>query len=76
MVLFISKAIAAGRPVGVSCGAGLGRTGTMLACYLVSNGLDAEKAINEVRAKRPGSIETKAQSDAVHAYAGQLSTHK
>ena len=74
MVEFISKAIAAGRPVGVSCGAGMGRTGTILACYLVSQGHDATEAIREVRERRPGSIETNAQSNAVYAYARQLST--
>jgi atypical dual specificity phosphatase len=29
MIQFINRAIAVGRPVGVSCGAGLGRTGTI-----------------------------------------------
>jgi len=66
---FISGSLSAGRPVGVSCGAGLGRTGTILACYLVSQGYEASAAINEVREKRPGSIETKSQEDAVEAYA-------
>jgi atypical dual specificity phosphatase len=75
MAHFIDTAIAAGRPVGVSCGAGLGRTGTILACYLVSQGYDPLRAIEEVRARRPGSIETKAQSEAVYAYARQLSLH-
>lgn len=32
---FTSKSIVRGEPVGISCGAGYGRTGTILACYLV-----------------------------------------
>lgn len=69
MVQFIEGSLAEGRSVGVSCGAGLGRTGTILACYLVSQGYEAGAAIDEVRAKRPGSIETKSQEETVKAYA-------
>lgn len=72
MVTFITNALAEGRPVGVSCGAGLGRTGTILACYLISFCLSSEEAIREVRAKRPGSIETKEQEQAVRTYASRL----
>jgi atypical dual specificity phosphatase len=66
---FIATSIAAGRPVGVSCKAGLGRTGTILACYFVSQGFDADAAIVEIRKKRPGSIETVAQENAIKTYA-------
>ncbi|MBI2846266.1 MAG: dual specificity protein phosphatase family protein, partial [Chloroflexi bacterium] len=47
---FIIRSLSDGRPVGVSCRAGLGRTGTILACYLVSQGCGANLAISEVRA--------------------------
>ena len=50
-----------GEPVAVCCGAGLGRTGTVLAAVLVRRGLPAREAIHEVRAQRPGSIETPEQ---------------
>ena len=69
MVDFISESVAQGKPVGVSCGAGLGRTGTVLACYLVSQGSTAEEAIRGVRTKRPHSIETPDQEAAVCEYA-------
>jgi len=67
-VTAIAAAVAAGERVAVHCGAGLGRTGTLLACYLVYGGLDAATAIAQVRAIRPGSIETRAQAAAVEAY--------
>ena len=58
--------------VAIHCGAGLGRTGTLLACYLVAEGMAAAEAIARVRALRPGSIETKAQEEVIHAYAQSL----
>ena len=71
MITFITKSLSAGRPVGVSCGAGLGRTGTILASYLVSKEYKTDDAIAEIRVKRPGSIETNEQEQAVKAYALQ-----
>ena len=65
IIQFIDTAISAKRPVGVSCKFGIGRTGTILACYLVRKGYDADSAISAVRKKRPGSIETQEQVDAV-----------
>ena len=53
----------------VHCGAGLGRTGTILACYLVAEGMAPAEAISRVRAVRPGSIETKGQEKLIHRYA-------
>ncbi|CAI8006697.1 Dual specificity protein phosphatase 23, partial [Geodia barretti] len=57
------------RPVVVSCYVGIGRTGTVLACYLVKRGADPADAINEVRRLRPGSVQTPEQEAAVHEYA-------
>jgi atypical dual specificity phosphatase len=55
----IEQAIANGRKVAVQCGAGLGRTGTLLACYLVNQGLGPDEALARVRAVRPGSVSTR-----------------
>lgn len=45
--------------VAVHCHAGCGRTGVLIACYLVyANRMNAEDAIHYVRSKRPGSIQT------------------
>ncbi len=56
--------------VGVHCGAGLGRTGVVLACWFVSKGYSAANAIARVRRLRPGSIETDEQAGAIHEFAG------
>ena len=69
----IERAIRVGKTVAVHCGGGLGRTGTLLACYLVSQGLTTVDAITRVRRLRPGSIETRDQMNAVLAY-GQRAT--
>ena len=55
-------------PVAVHCIAGLGRTGTILACYLVGEGKSADEAITVIRRWRPGSIETLDQEAVIHEY--------
>ena len=69
----IEHALAAGQNVAVHCGAGLGRTGTLLACYLVKRGLGPDEAVARIRALRPGSVETPQQEETVKAYARHLS---
>lgn len=78
-VAAIEQALAEGQRVAVHCAAGLGRTGTLLACYLVRQGVTPDAAIERVRAVRPGSVETPEQVAAVYAFArrhrpGQTST--
>ncbi|MCC6174004.1 MAG: dual specificity protein phosphatase family protein [Chloroflexi bacterium] len=67
-VAAIEDAVGDGKRVAVHCGGGLGRTGTLLACYLISRGHSPADAMARVRACRPGSIETRAQVDAIKAY--------
>lgn len=62
---FVEKKIKEGNSVVVHCLAGIGRTGTMVACYLVSKGKNPDDAICLVRKLRPGSIETKEQHNLV-----------
>lgn len=68
-VRFVDRMIARGTAVGVHCHAGLGRTGTMIACYLVTRGMSPEQAIEHVRRVRPGSIQTDLQEHTVHRWA-------
>ena len=68
----IEKAHAKDFAVAIHCGAGLGRTGTMLACYFVKNGMSAPAAIAHVRRLRPNSIETPEQADAISDFARRL----
>ncbi|XP_026858230.2 dual specificity protein phosphatase 23b [Electrophorus electricus] len=62
-----------GEGVAVHCLLGFGRTGTMLACYLVKtrkiSGIDA---INEIRRIRRGSIETQEQEQIVVQFYQQI----
>lgn len=58
---FLRRAEGDGLATLVHCGAGQGRTGTMLACALVQRGRKALEAIRELRKLRPGYIETPEQ---------------
>jgi len=73
-ISFITNRIARGNAVLIHCLGGVGRTGTVLACYLIeAERSTAAQAIAEVRARRPGSIEP-AQEASVHQY-WRLSRH-
>jgi atypical dual specificity phosphatase len=67
----IRKVNASGMGVAVHCGAGLGRTGTVLAAYFVTRGLSPREAIEKVRELRPGSVETTDQERAIERFAGR-----
>ena len=55
------------------CKAGLGRTGTMLACTLVYRGENPVRAIEQVRAINPYYIQSRTQLDFVSRFANYLS---
>lgn len=65
----IAGAHRSGMGVAVHCTAGKGRTGTVLAAYLVTTGPSAREAIDKVRQLRPGSVETPDQEEAVEEFA-------
>jgi len=65
----VDGAFARGEKVAVHCMAGLGRTGTLVACYLVHTGMAPAEAVAYVRSRRPGAIQTRAQEYAVLSWA-------
>ena len=67
-VAFVSEMNARNKSVLAHCAGGYGRTGTMLACYLVSQGWRADDAIRAVRVRRPGSIAAQVQVEGVRQY--------
>lgn len=53
----------------VHCAAGMGRAGTVLACYLVKyQKYSAKDAIEKIRTERPGSIQSEVQELAIRLY--------
>lgn len=77
-VEWVSKEIDSGRSVLAHCVGGLGRSGFAVAGYLVSQGLEAQEAIDLVRASRsPRAVETLIQEQLVADFAlGQAELSK
>lgn len=75
-VRFVDKHHAHNEAVAVHCAAGLGRTGTMLAAYLISHGSTAPDAIRQVRQAQSGTIETRAQVEFLHAFAREAASSR
>ena len=66
---FIHRRITNNEPVLVHCLAGMGRTGVILACYLVKyQKMSASEATEKVREERPGSIQSYPQEEIIFRF--------
>lgn len=73
IVYEIKKVVALGKAVAVHCCGGLGRTGVVIACYLVAeHGMAAHEAIHMVRERRPHSLVCQQQELTVYRFATYL----
>ena len=66
---FIDLQRARGRAVAVHCLMGQGRTGTVLAAYIIRSGRTVGEAVRELRAICPGAIGAAEQERALEAFA-------
>ena len=70
---FIHSRITNNEPVLVHCLAGMGRTGVILACYLVKyQKMSANEATEKVREERPGSIQSYPQEEIIFRFEKSL----
>jgi len=66
---FIHEKIKNDQAVMVHCAAGMGRAGTILACYFIKyKKFSADDAIKKIRDERPGSIQSEVQEIAIGFY--------
>jgi len=76
IIQFIESQKSQSHPVLVHCGEGIGRTGTVLAAYLVYHGMRADDAIRVVREKRSGSVQTVEQENIVREFEKVVSSER
>ncbi len=58
----IDRVVDSGGTVYVHCMRGIGRTGSVVGCYLVRHGMTGEQALDEIRSLRKGLLNTWARS--------------
>ena len=72
-VSWVQGRIGEGKKVLAHCVGGLGRSGFLVAAYLMEQGLDVQSALDEVRSKRSRrAIETTVQEELLQQFAQEL----
>ena len=73
-VQYIDQEISEEKPVLVHCAAGKGRTGTILAAYLMKQdpNLSSLDAIKKIRILRPGSVQSEEQISSLQSFESHL----
>lgn len=66
---FIDQRMVEGKPTLVHCRVGEGRTGCILAAYLIREGASPDEALARLRAIRPGAVSAPAQQRALRLFA-------
>ncbi|GAB2836860.1 hypothetical protein GCM10027276_44430 [Comamonas piscis] len=72
LMLKMKRLLLDGEVLAVHCLAGLGRTGTVLAAWLVFEGITAEEALRRVRDIEPQYVQSEPQESALWAYEAML----
>jgi atypical dual specificity phosphatase len=72
----IDAFITQGNAVAVHCRAGLGRTGTILACYLIWEGMEALDALEAARRIQPNWVQSTQQAEFLEDFAGYLAKNR
>ena len=70
---WVQKQVAQGKKVLAHCVGGLGRSGFLVAAYLINDGLEVQAALEQVRDKRsPRAVETLMQEELLQQFAQEL----
>lgn len=72
LLIRMEALLARGEVLAVHCLAGIGRTGTVLAAWLISNGLTAQEALRRVRRIEPKFVQTAEQEDFLQLFEDSL----
>lgn len=68
LIPILVRHLVKGHNILIHCREGLGRAGTICACCLIHFGFDGKTAIDTIRRKRPGAIQTSKQEECVLQY--------